>query len=394
MGCGGVLVVCLASCEGLGSNSEGDSSVALFKSPFSQKKAMLKSKAAKPVTEFAEKDADDISTKVPSHHDTMSVASRSSWGGWEGPQDEEKEKSGDDSSGKSMDTKSSSKHSKSRAEKDRGPKRKASKLAKAKEHYAKLGKPWVDDPQKHRQLATELATGRKGSVASEMHTEAIEEKREKEAQPTPIEDDLIKEIPPDMTKWIQMVDGEPRCMICQKCATEGHLKSSEHVRRIEEDALGTLLGGEAQTPRRFNGDMCTGVLTKKLMLDFWGDALTNLPKAAMEVHARVGVFYNKKKEILPSDAVYELGVVSYPGQGKYHECNKYIAFHELPDHPDTASEEQRKMRSPKGQGWWPVVALQKVAETTKEGATKTKVLVVCWYQLLDNGRIMCWWIYI
>ena len=147
---------------------------------------MLKSKAAKPVTEFAEKDADDISTKVPSHHDTMSVASRSSWGVWEGPQDEEKEKSGDDSSGKSMDTKSSSKHSKSRAEKDRGPKRKACKHARAKEHYAKLGKTWVDDPQKHRQLATELATGRKGSVASEMHTEAIEEKREKEAQPTPI----------------------------------------------------------------------------------------------------------------------------------------------------------------------------------------------------------------
>ena len=165
---------------------------------------MLKSKAAKPVTEFAEKDADDISTKVPSHHDTMSVASRSSWGVWEGPprHEEEKEKSGDDSSGKSMDTNSSSKRSKSRAEKDRGPKRKAAKLAKVKEHYAKLGKPWVDDPQKHRQLAAELATGRKGSVASAMHTEAIEEKRQKEAQPTPIEEDLINEIPPDMTTWI------------------------------------------------------------------------------------------------------------------------------------------------------------------------------------------------
>ena len=37
MGCGGVLVVCLASCEGLGSDSEGDSSVALFKSPFPRK---------------------------------------------------------------------------------------------------------------------------------------------------------------------------------------------------------------------------------------------------------------------------------------------------------------------------------------------------------------------
>ena len=97
-----------------------------------------------------------------------------------------------------MDTKSSSKHSKSRAERDRGPKRKAAKLANAKKHYEKLGKPWVDDPQKHRQLGAELATGSKGSVALETHTEAIEEEQEKEAQPTPIEDALIKEIPPDM----------------------------------------------------------------------------------------------------------------------------------------------------------------------------------------------------
>ena len=98
-----------------------------------------------------------------------------------GPQEEEKEKSGDDSSDISMDTGSTSKHSKSRAEKDRGPKRTASKIARAKEHYAKQGKPWVDDPKKHRQRLAELATGSKGSVASAMHTEAIEEKREKSA---------------------------------------------------------------------------------------------------------------------------------------------------------------------------------------------------------------------
>ena len=47
-----------------------------------------------------------------------------------------------------------------------------------------------------------------------------------------------------MTKWIHMENGEPRCMICQKWATEGHLTSSEHVKRIEEDAIGTLMGGE------------------------------------------------------------------------------------------------------------------------------------------------------
>ena len=128
------------------------------------------------------------------------------------------------------------------------------------------------------------------------------------------------------------------------------------------------------------------------MLEFWGDALPNLPQAAREIHERAGVFYDNKKDILPKDAIYELGVVSYPGKGKYHECNSYIPFHELPDSEDTASEEESKMRSPEKQGWWPVIALQKVAETTKEGATKTKVLVVCWYQLLEDGRIVCWWI--
>ena len=74
---------------------------------------------------------------------------------------------------------------------------------------------------------------------------------------------------------------------------------------------------------------------------------------------RMGAFFYNKKPILPSEAIYELGVVSYPGQGKYHEGNKYIAFHELPDQEDATSDEELKMKVPKGQGWWPVIALQK-----------------------------------
>ena len=115
----------------------------------------------------------------------------------------------------------------------------------------------------------------------------------------------------------------------------------------------------------------------------------------MAVHAQVGAFYNGKKPVWCQDSMYELGVVSYPGTGKYNEGNKYIAFHELPDHEDTASEEQLKMQSPKDQGWWPVIALQRVAESSGSlGPTKTKVLIVCWYQLLEGGHIVCWWIYL
>ena len=47
-------------------------------------------------------------------------------------------------------------------------------------------------------------------------------------------------------------------------------------------------------------------------------------------HLEKGVFWDGKKEITPEEARYELGVVSYPGTGKYTNC-LYVQFHELPD---------------------------------------------------------------
>ena len=85
------------------------------------------------------------------------------------------------------------------------------------------------------------------------------------------------------------------------------------MKRIEDDATGTLMGGRALTTRRFNGDQCTGVATKKKMYDFWGNALEILPKAAMEIHHQTGVFYYGKRTLTPDQAQYELGIVSYPG---------------------------------------------------------------------------------
>ena len=161
------------------------------------------------------------------------------------------------------------------------------------------------------------------------------------------------------------------------------MKSIEHVKRIEEDALGTTIAGEAQTTRRFNGDLCTGVPTKTLIYQFWGNAVENLVKWAMEIHREKGVFYDGKKPVTPDEAKYELGIVSYPGKGKYNDC-LYVPFHELPDVEQIATKEQLQITSPPGQGWWPVIALQ--TETRK-------VLVVCWYQLLSDGSVVCWWIY-
>ena len=124
-------------------------------------------------------------------------------------------------------------------------------------------------------------------MAADTYDKLMEEKKS-EATPDDnqralmVQDALVKEIPVDMTRWVQVVDGKPRCLICSKAATEGHLQSSEHVKRIEEEAIGTFMGGKAKTPR-FNGGKCTSCPTKKKMQDFWGDALENLPKAAKDM---------------------------------------------------------------------------------------------------------------
>ena len=169
----------------------------------------------------------------------------------------------------------------------------------------------------------------------------------------------------------------------KKCATEGHVKSIEHVKRIEEDALGTTIAGDAQTTRRYNGDLCVGVLTKTLIYQFGGNAVENLVRYAMDIHRAKG-FFSIGKKITPNEAQYELGIVSYPGSGKYNNC-LYVPFIDLPDSTEVATKEQLVIISPPNQGWWPVIALLKERE---------KVLVACWYQLLSDGTVVCWWIYI
>ena len=104
---------------------------------------------------------------------------------------------------------------------------------------------------------------------------------------------------------------------------------------MEEDAIGTLIGGKAKTTRRFSGQMCEGVLTKTRIYHYWGDALENLVQAARDIHKDKKHFYVEKmnKQVSPADCNYELAIVSYPGSGKYkkHGNCQYVPFHEVPD---------------------------------------------------------------
>lgn len=138
-----------------------------------------------------------------------------------------------------------------------------------------------------------------------------------------------------------------------------------------------MMGGKALSKRRFDGDMCTGIPTVQKMRDSWGDCLECLPMECKKIHIKKGVFhYGNKKQITPDEAIYELGVVSYPGTGKYNDTNIYVPYHELPDSLDVATKEQMKISSPPGQGWWPVIALRKELYDPWD-ATKQRILIVC-----------------
>ena len=196
-------------------------------------------------------------------------------------------------------------------------------------------------------------------------------------------------------KYIVIQNGGPFCIVCRKVATEAHVASGAHMLKMEEEAISNSMGGDAKSLRRFEKDvLCQGPATKKLIFEFWGDAIQNLPQVSREIHEKKKCFYiNSKMDraIKPKDAIHELAIVSYSGGGKYNSST-YIPWHDLPDQVETADESQLKRTPPEGQGWWPVIALRKETERY-QGKEVCKVLLVCFYQLQSDGPVPAWWIY-
>ena len=80
---------------------------------------------------------------------------------------------------------------------------------------------------------------------------------------------------------------EKFCGLCEKPADGQHEFSSEHRKRVEEDAICTWMAGDAKSKRRFEPDSKGGTVpgfvglpTQLALLEFWGDALPNFPKFA------------------------------------------------------------------------------------------------------------------
>ena len=183
---------------------------------------------------------------------------------------------------------------------------------------------------------------------------------------------------------------------------------------MEEDAICTWMAGDAKSKRRFEkggtAPGFVGIPTQKALLDFWGDALPNFPKFAHDTLQKKGVLYADGKEKYPimADEVlgFRMAIVSYNGAGKYTTESKILWYDDLPDHdpqgpwrtPDGAPPQL-----PAGQGWWPVVSPNLSFETRHrfwqavqvDHINKKKgILVICFYQILEDGKIVGWWIFI
>ena len=308
-------------------------------------------------------------------------------------------------SGDSMTTSTTTNRSNSKAEHRRGPKRRIRKEERAKRHNETIGKKARNDPRYRRQRAARaLSHGGslplRGSAASATYTKCVMERDVEHREQVRtggsavlikrVKDSLAKEILIDQQKYVQVVNGGLFCRLCKKNATKEHLQCRAHLAKMEEEAISNTLGGHAHSYRRFNPDLCRGCPTKKLIYQFWGDSILQLPLEAQKIHQQKGAFYIDSKLERPVPAhqgQYELGIVSYSGGGKYQH-SVYIPFHDLPDTEEVAEVWQLLRTNPENQGWWPVIALDR----TQIAASVWQVLLVCFYQLQSSGIVAAWWI--
>jgi hypothetical protein len=133
-------------------------------------------------------------------------------------------------------------------------------------------------------------------------------------------------------KWIVLRAGEAFCELCGKWALPEHIASSAHRMRLEEDAIGQFLAGNANSTRRFDGAGLRGAVSQAAMLRYWGEHLQGFPVAAAAMFAKKQHIKFKKQMIREEDVRgFNLAVVSYTGQGTYGANNKFFDWADLPN---------------------------------------------------------------
>ena len=151
--------------------------------------------------------------------------------------------------------------------------------------------------------------------------------------------------------------------------------------------MGDTLAGTTSSCKRFGtGPGLVGMVTKRSMLDFWGNALMHLPMSAATKHVQCKTIVYNRKAIVPSMVrSYVLAAVSYSGTGKYNPLTRVKEWVDLPDVPELAtSEEAIALIAPPQHSWWPVTMLSLYPDAAATTNTACGRLVICFYQWLDD----------
>ena len=85
--------------------------------------------------------------------------------------------------------------------------------------------------------------------APERRPLTAEEKQEKMEEEFVDKNPLLEQISQDQDRWVSMVGDTPVCKLCNKKGW-GHLTSGQHLLRIEDDAIASLMAGPAESTRR------------------------------------------------------------------------------------------------------------------------------------------------
>lgn len=336
-----------------------------------------------------------------------------------------------------METHSSeaSRMSKSRTAATRGSTRKAAKraayLADAKAKLLASGGTWTE-PTDHKVLATvrndNIAQARKVADADVMTApEKIMYLTEIDhffAPKFAAKPQSAKSVALVNQRYVILRDGHQFCVLCSKWCDGNHLDSSGHIQRAEETASADEMIGICFSGRRY--EVTPGVtlpLTAKNVRRYWGENIHNMPallrnkmQAGCTIQVQMPSMGKKAHRVLALDDIRSigLGMVSYPGQGKYkpdaaipERCVRWDWLEEDLVAPEEGVGEDTPFildtPIPSNSGWWPVCIISWNTEHTDHGiATRegyyTQVIngvmtcyILCWYQLMDSTWVITAW---
>ena len=101
-------------------------------------------------------------------------------------------------------------------------------------------------------------------------------------------------------------------------------------------------------------------LTRRRCRDFWGSRLEHLPRRARDTLSKVGHFTEQRGRSYfyhTSDIVFELGMATYSGSGKYTDDDVVVFWSSIPEDADTKSEPVCSRAA----AWWPIVSVSPAA---------------------------------